>query len=894
MAELQLRGRDPLSMAAKRQYKRDIITPEQAAFQIAAEDKALAKYVKPKQSVEQLRKEIEKSGREVTDWLSAKATSEITGKSVDSLFSEYEKFADDFKRKGHRIKDASDYFKAAYSRTSKPKKAAERKSAQKMSPEYKEPKAQRLQRIEALKEAYEAGNYTGVSGNIADKLIAEGESSILSGVETKGKRDRAAEEAAKKKKKADVPRFESYRPTAKSDNIIRVPVEGGKPVPLENQFRNREGEILSINSKRVKEFAEEKGIDLTGKKKSPVTALKESAPPPAPVAKKSAPKKPEPVKKPVAAKKPAKVPEVQPTAAEVAKVVSMKDTAGNDTARKIADSYIKSAGLNQSRKQFNDVNPDFHSKVAAAYDSMKHSPNDPNVKKAYDALISETLEQFKLLQNSGLKLSRIPPGMENPYKSSKDLHEDVKKNKHMWYYPTESGFGESGKPITEHPMLKATAATDGKNKLLANDVFRIVHDYFGHIKEGTSFGPRGEETAYRIHKQMYSPEAQKALLTETRGQNSWVNFGPKGEFNRKNPKQTIYADQKAGILPEWALSDYESADEKIKTIPQEQPPKTLKAVEPPKEPVPTPDYNAERLRKAEEKRARKSDVLKSAEAGFSNKDIAKIASELELTPKQVKANLSNQDFADRAVKVLKEDIQKAPITVPTRGTINVVPKKEEAKVVPKAVAPVPIDVVDEIPMPKLIVDREAGKIGLEKDIYITDSSGRKVKKSSLVTKMRETSPPKTPTKKAESPKESVAAKKPEPVKEPVAAKKVKAPAATRITKIKEQGPPVSEASLVEKAAKETGVSKEALKSTLEETKALAKSSGESMETMVKSVKDPRLKAALGMIAAGLIGFGAGRATAPEKKKPEKEKASIWTQEKEKQLQELRRKAMEKK
>jgi hypothetical protein len=54
---------------------------------------------------------------------------------------------------------------------------------------------------------------------------------------------------------------------------------------------------------------------------------------------------------------------------------------------------------------------------------------------------------------------------------------------------------------------------------------------------------------------MYSPEAQKALTSETRGQNSWVNYGPKGEANRANPAATTYADQKAGILPEWTRED---------------------------------------------------------------------------------------------------------------------------------------------------------------------------------------------------------------------------------------------------------------------------------------------------------------------------------------------------
>jgi hypothetical protein len=42
-----------------------------------------------------------------------------------------------------------------------------------------------------------------------------------------------------------------------------------------------------------------------------------------------------------------------------------------------------------------------------------------------------------------------------------------------------------------------------------------------------------------------------------RGQNSWVNFSSQvGEKNRKNPENTQFAEQKAGILPDWAQEEY--------------------------------------------------------------------------------------------------------------------------------------------------------------------------------------------------------------------------------------------------------------------------------------------------------------------------------------------------
>jgi hypothetical protein len=83
-------------------------------------------------------------------------------------------------------------------------------------------------------------------------------------------------------------------------------------------------------------------------------------------------------------------------------------------------------------------------------------------------------------------------------------------------------------------------------------VFRAVHDAFGHAKHGVGFRARGEENAFQSHARMYSPEALPAVASETRGQNSWVNYGPYGAKNRTaSPIDTEYAEQKTGIMPAW-------------------------------------------------------------------------------------------------------------------------------------------------------------------------------------------------------------------------------------------------------------------------------------------------------------------------------------------------------
>jgi hypothetical protein len=235
------------------------------------------------------------------------------------------------------------------------------------------------------------------------------------------------------------------------------------------------------------------------------------------------------------------------------------------TAQRVAEDYAKSKGMKLSEPDLEvKAKPHVSSKIAEAYSQMQHNPNDPKVAKAYQALIKETEDQFEALQKAGLKISKITPDMQNPYKNSQALVEDITKNKHMFYFPTEQGFG-SGGDFSNHPLFKESRLTgpDGK-PMKANDLFRVVHDYFGHAKDGNKFGATGEERAYLEHSKMYSPEARKALASETRGQNSWVNYGPIGEVNRANPAATTYADQKAGLLPDWATKHIDEIDSPIK------------------------------------------------------------------------------------------------------------------------------------------------------------------------------------------------------------------------------------------------------------------------------------------------------------------------------------------
>ena len=196
--------------------------------------------------------------------------------------------------------------------------------------------------------------------------------------------------------------------------------------------------------------------------------------------------------------------------------------------------------------------------IAAAYDMMPHSPNDPTVRRAYDAMIQETLDQYNALRDSGIDFRFLQPGMDDPYAASPALgYRDLVENGRLWVYPTDFGFGSNTAfDVADNPLLVGVGQIGDKPDAVANDAFRAVHDAFGHFGPGNPFfRHQGEERAFLEHSRMYSPEARGAMTSETRGQNSWLNFGPFGEQNRTAlGADTVFADQKTGLLPTWATN----------------------------------------------------------------------------------------------------------------------------------------------------------------------------------------------------------------------------------------------------------------------------------------------------------------------------------------------------
>ena len=136
------------------------------------------------------------------------------------------------------------------------------------------------------------------------------------------------------------------------------------------------------------------------------------------------------------------------------------------------------------------------------------------VDASYAEFGKESAEQYEATLNDGMIFEWDSDGSKG-YPNSRAMVTDVLLNNHEFVF-------QGGDP---HPAL----SSPDKDGLSLNDKFRAIHDYYGHATSGAEFGARGEQNAWFNHSQMFSPLARLAMATETKGQNSWVNFSGENE-----------------------------------------------------------------------------------------------------------------------------------------------------------------------------------------------------------------------------------------------------------------------------------------------------------------------------------------------------------------------------
>lgn len=73
--------------------------------------------------------------------------------------------------------------------------------------------------------------------------------------------------------------------------------------------------------------------------------------------------------------------------------------------------YAEKNGLPAGRPmELPKLDPERARRIAAAFDAMEHNPTDPAVRRAYDAMIEETLAQYRMLDNKGSSFGSMKAG----------------------------------------------------------------------------------------------------------------------------------------------------------------------------------------------------------------------------------------------------------------------------------------------------------------------------------------------------------------------------------------------------------------------------------------------------------------------------------------------------
>ncbi|MFB9187105.1 hypothetical protein ACFFX1_54045 [Dactylosporangium sucinum] len=169
------------------------------------------------------------------------------------------------------------------------------------------------------------------------------------------------------------------------------------------------------------------------------------------------------------------------------------------------------------------LDPALGNAIADAY--LAAPGRDERAFVAYAEFCAHTMRQYQFLigrvEFGGLGVA-VRVVDDDPYPDAAAMVEDVRHRRLRVFASAATG--------NPHPYL-----SDGEN-----DMFRAVHDAFGHAASGRGFDAHGEEAAWLKHGVMYPPLARRALTTEIRGQTCALVFRRTGRG---------FPEQKAALLP---------------------------------------------------------------------------------------------------------------------------------------------------------------------------------------------------------------------------------------------------------------------------------------------------------------------------------------------------------
>ncbi|WP_433528513.1 hypothetical protein ACQPYA_19395 [Micromonospora sp. CA-263727] len=189
------------------------------------------------------------------------------------------------------------------------------------------------------------------------------------------------------------------------------------------------------------------------------------------------------------------------------------------------------------------IDEDFCRAVADRYDTAPTVRDPAGMARGYARLAEENLRQFRLIGEAGIRV--LPwSGPGQPYRDSRDLVARVRSRGRLHVFLTRHGHGPAGAG-GEHPLRAPSGVRAGGEELLHNDIFRAVHDVFGHVLYGNTFGPHGEFRATRCHLAMYPADLHPLVFAELVGQLCWFFYGP----HLRRPDGTLPRRGEPGYLP---------------------------------------------------------------------------------------------------------------------------------------------------------------------------------------------------------------------------------------------------------------------------------------------------------------------------------------------------------
>lgn len=234
--------------------------------------------------------------------------------------------------------------------------------------------------------------------------------------------------------------------------------------------------------------------------------------------------------------------------ATLVKMFYKKPEVVNKELEAVKNKYISEQNIKTTEPTYTTLDENIFSKIADYHTTVQDDRQNSEMKESYRAFLDETKKQYEYLVSQGYVIEPWM-GEGEPYGVNSDLvRKDVLENKHLYYLRSRSATGDNNETDTaeNYAPFESTGIVINGDDVLFNDLFRAVHDIFGHAMVKNTFSAQGELNAYKTHSPMYSNKAQKALFLETVVYNAYYK------------KNKNYAPRKIYDIPQSFLNDINS------------------------------------------------------------------------------------------------------------------------------------------------------------------------------------------------------------------------------------------------------------------------------------------------------------------------------------------------